>query len=90
MTSINEGNLSQEEESKDTPSSLEYRLDENNWELLETHLVNKDILKFDWDKRWLRGEEYFYILANMQKYIKAFGLETFTMKSHPDSIYVEP
>jgi len=49
-----------------------------------------EILKFDWENKWLKGEEYFYILANMEKYVQAFGLEIFSMKSHPECIYAEP
>ncbi len=42
-----------------------YRLDETNREKLVEHLEKKDIIKFDWNGKWLKGEEYFYILANM-------------------------
>ena len=42
-----------------------YRLDETNREKLIEHLEKRDIIKFDWNGKWLKGEEYFYILANM-------------------------
>ena len=70
--------------------TLDYWLDESNWEKLVNHLESGEILKFDWNSKWLKGEEYFFILANMQKYVKLLNLETFELKTHPDSIYVEP
>jgi hypothetical protein len=41
---------------------------------MKGHLVKEDVLRFDWGDKWLKGEEYFYILANMSKYINTLKL----------------
>ena len=66
------------------------RLDDENRDELERLLESKQVVKFDWENRWLKGEEYFYILANMEQYVKQMGIEKFGIKRHPESIYVEP
>ena len=66
------------------------RLDDENRDELERLLELKQVVKFDWENRWLKGEEYFYILANMEQYVKQMSLEKFGIKRHPESIYVEP
>lgn len=53
-------------------------------------MSKQDVLKFDWESKWLKGEEYFYILANMDKYRKALNLKIYEQKTHPESIYVGP
>ena len=43
-------------------------------ETLKTH-IQKDVpIRFKWDERWLKGDEYAHIIVNMDKYIKAFRL----------------
>lgn len=66
------------------------RLDDENRDELERLYEQKQVVKFDWENRWLKGEEYFYILANMEQYIKQMGIEKFGVKKHPESIYIEP
>jgi hypothetical protein len=55
-----------------------------------TILQNQQPIRFDWDSRWLRGEEYAHILQNMDRYREAYGLKFFDQKTHPESIYTEP
>lgn len=66
------------------------RLDDENRNVLEDLYEKKQVVKFDWENRWLKGEEYFYILANMDNYAKQMGIEKFGVKKHPESIYIEP
>lgn len=56
------------------------RLDDENRDVMKQLYENEKIVKFDWENRWLKGEEYFYILANMENYIKQMGLERFGVK----------
>ena len=69
---------------------LEERLDETNREKLHELLGSGKLLKFDWEDKWLKGEEYLYVLANLNLYRQALKVSTFELKSHPDSIYTEP
>ena len=72
-------------------SGLEkWRLDDENRDELERLLSEKKVVEFDWENRWLKGEEYFSILANMDQYCKELGLEKFAVKKHPEWIYLEP
>jgi len=47
-------------------------------------------IKFDWANKWLKGDEYAHILAHIDEYSQAFGLEKLAPKTHPDCIYVQP
>ena len=53
-------------------------------------MTHPDPVHFDWCNKWLKGEEYFHILSNIEKYCNAFGLHKFAAKTHPQSIYTEP
>ena len=66
------------------------RLDDENRDELERLYEKKKVVKFDWENRWLKGEEYFYILANMEEYMKQLNFVKFGVKKHPESIYIEP
>ena len=48
----------------------------------------KDIVKFPWDERWLRGYEYEYILRNYKLYQKKFGISVYS--HHPLHVYSKP
>ena len=45
---------------------------------------------FDWEKRWLKGDEYAFILENVDAYCSAFGFRKYPAKMHPLDIYEEP
>ena|SRR3569833_1485862 len=47
-------------------------------------------IKFDWQNKWLKGEEYAHILHHMEEYCRVFSLQKFLPKNHPECIYVEP
>mmetsp|Transcript_28988 Transcript_28988/g.33106 ORF Transcript_28988/g.33106 Transcript_28988/m.33106 type:complete len:131 (+) Transcript_28988:24-416(+) len=66
------------------------KLDDENRDELQRLFEARSVVKFDWENRWLKGEEYFYILANMEQYISLLGMEKFGVKRHPENIYVEP
>jgi hypothetical protein len=49
-----------------------------------------DPVSFDWSNKWLKGEEYFHILSNIDRYCDTFDLKKFQNKTHPPCIYTEP
>lgn len=49
-----------------------------------------DPVSFDWSNKWLKGEEYFHILSNIDRYCETFDLKKFQNKTHPPCIYTEP
>ena len=48
------------------------------------------LVKFDWENKWLKGEEYAHILKNSDNYTKAYNFKCFPSKTHPKSIYLSP
>lgn len=70
---------------------------DNSWsgsqggpEQIPPTLPNGQAVPFDWEKRWLKGHEYSYILQNMEAYCLAFGFHRYEQKTHPKEIYSEP
>ena len=56
-------------------------------ELLKTNLP----LRFDWENKWLRGDQYAHMLNNIDAYCKSFsGMAKLGEKQHPENIYLEP
>lgn len=47
-------------------------------------------VKFDWESKWLKGEEYRYILTHADLYSRAFHLKRYPLKTHPPTTYSEP
>ncbi len=47
-------------------------------------------IAFDWQNRWLRGDEYYHILSNAELYAATFDFRKFTPKTHPPSTYTAP
>jgi hypothetical protein len=47
-------------------------------------------VKFDWNNRWLNGEEYSHILANAELYMAAYSFRKYPQKTHPPSTYLNP
>lgn len=45
-------------------------------------------IRFDWQHRWLKGEEYAHIIKYMDSYCDTFSIDKFTPKTHPECIYV--
>jgi len=52
--------------------------------------THKGALKYDWENKWLKGEEYAHMLNNLDAYCKSFNLDKLSTKTHPPSIYTEP
>jgi len=51
----------------------------------------KDFIKtFDWKNRWLKGEEYYYILTHADLYSSLFSFSIYPPKTHPQSTYLNP
>ena len=53
-------------------------------------LLGNKPLKFDWEGKWLRGDQYEHMLKHIDAYSRAFGMEMLPYKTHPDNIYLEP
>ena len=47
-------------------------------------------LRFDWENKWLRGDQYAHMLNNIDMYRTAFGMHKMAEKQHPENIYLEP
>ena len=62
-----------------------------NEDLLKEHLKSERPLRFDWENKWLRGDQYAHMLNNIDEYCKVFsGMEKLGEKQHPENIYLEP
>ena len=48
------------------------------------------LVKFDWNNRWLNGEEYSYILSHAELYMASYSLQKYPQKTHPQSTYTNP
>jgi len=70
-------------------SSKEQKL-EDAFPRPSTFQINEQVYQFDWNNKWLNGEEYHYILRNSEKYISYYQFERCEMKVHPLSIYQAP
>jgi hypothetical protein len=47
-------------------------------------------VRFEWERRWLKGHEYRHMLMNVDRYCEEFGFRKYEPKSHPRQIYSEP
>lgn len=52
--------------------------------------ISSNIVKFDWNSRWLNGEEYSYILTHAELYMAAFAFQRYPQKTHPKETYNNP
>jgi hypothetical protein len=59
-------------------------------ERLKGLLVTNRPLRFDWENKWLRGDQYAHMLNNIDGYGQAFGMPKLAEKQHPENIYLEP
>lgn len=59
---------------------------------MEKRLDNEDVQfqLFDWDNKWLNGEEYGHMLNHMDRYCQIFKLLKVPNKCHPEDIYRKP
>lgn len=47
-------------------------------------------LRFDWENKWLRGDQYAHMLTHIDEYCATFNFQKFAQKQHPENIYIEP
>ena len=59
---------------------------------MEKRIESSDnqIVAFDWDNRWLKGEEYAHMLKNIEAYCEGYGMKKYPRRCHPDDIYLRP
>ena len=53
-------------------------------------LTTEKPLRFDWENKWLRGDQYAHMLNHIDGYRAAFGMHKMAEKQHPENIYLEP
>lgn len=69
----------------------------------EDAMKKREVIEFDWKNKWLKGityylyhpnifigDEYAYILNNIDQYCETFNMSKLSHKTHPQSIYTEP
>ena len=47
-------------------------------------------IRFDWENKWLRGDQYAHMLYNLDNYASVFGIRKMAEKQHPENIYIQP
>lgn len=47
-------------------------------------------IRFDWDEKWLKGDEYYHILKNADLYAQVYNFMKYPPKAHPSSTYTNP
>lgn len=47
-------------------------------------------VRFDWETKWLKGEEYAFMLRHVSKYERDFGMQVYPSRTHPSAIYSDP
>ena len=51
---------------------------------------SSEVVEYDWENRWLTGQEYSNMLNHMDEYCDSYNFETYNYKCHPDNIYIKP
>ena len=60
-------------------------------EQLKDYLKTRRPLRFDWENKWLRGDQYAHMLNNIDSYCESFtDMEKLAEKQHPENIYTQP
>lgn len=59
-------------------------------EALRKMLREPKPIRFDWENKWLRGDQYAHMLYNLEAYSRVFGMPKLPEKEHPENIYIEP
>lgn len=76
-----------EEEPKQMEELKEYDMGRQ----INTNVIKQsNTIQFDWDNKWLKGDEYYHILTNAELYIKIFNFGKYPMKTHPSTTYSNP
>ena len=58
--------------------------------LVKKAIPGSGLVKFDWNNKWLKGDEYHYILTHANLYIQELHFGKYPPKTHPISIYTAP
>jgi hypothetical protein len=58
--------------------------------MLQAHLRGSRPIRFDWENKWLRGDQYAHMLHNIENYSDVFGMQMLAEKEHPQNIYIQP
>ena len=58
--------------------------------MLRELLKTDKALRFDWENKWLRGDQYAHMLNHIDEYKEHFGMPKLAEKQHPENIYLEP
>ena len=61
-----------------------------NADTLRLLLQTNRPLRFDWENRWLSGDQYAHMLNNIDVYQEYFNMPKLAEKQHPENIYLEP
>lgn len=48
------------------------------------------VVKYNWENKWLKGDEYYHILTHAELYIKTFNFGKYPPKTHPPTTYSNP
>lgn len=73
-----------------TPTSCQFieARDDEGSDAIKIALKGKKPLRFDWENKWLRGDQYAHMLFNLNAYCQTFGFPRNDAKQHPENIYV--
>jgi len=52
--------------------------------------VQSEIRKYNWENKWLKGDEYYHILTHADQYIKTLNFGKYPPKTHPPTTYTSP
>ncbi|EAS05042.2 hypothetical protein TTHERM_00840110 (macronuclear) [Tetrahymena thermophila SB210] len=52
--------------------------------------IQNEYPQYDWDNKWLKGDEYANMLEKIEEYCKQYNLQKFGKKTHPEDIYRAP
>ena len=71
----------------ENPGCVDTRKLDNDQMLKQLFNAGKP-LRFDWENKWLRGDQYAHILTHIDQYCQTFGFTKFAQKMHPENIYI--
>ena len=61
-----------------------------NDDQLRARLKGSMPIRFDWENKWLRGDQYAHMLYNLDNYASVLGIRKMAEKQHPENIYIQP
>jgi hypothetical protein len=83
--------LAQDQYHKGLPGQFDpWNSDIDHEEVLKRLVRQPKPIRFDWENRWLRGDQYAHMLYNYDHYARVFGMQVLDEKMHPENIYTDP